>query len=68
MKLLIGTPKLNPKHVARFLRVLSACVCVSFYMCVCVSLYVCFTVTLSARGYRAKDIRIENFGFDLCWV
>lgn len=29
MKLLIGTPKLNPKHVARFLRVLSACVCVS---------------------------------------
>lgn len=34
------------------------CVCEFVDVCVCVSLYVCFTVTLSARGYRAKDIRI----------
>lgn len=35
MKLLIGTPKLNPKHVARFLLVLSACVCEFVDVCVC---------------------------------
>lgn len=59
LKLLIGTPKLNPKYVARFVRVF-------FCVCMCLSVLVCLCAVLQLLsrlgGYRANDIRIENFG------